>query len=141
MIRNKIFKNQASLDIFLESACNKAVEKTCYRLLGTLQQIIDSEYYDQFEPDFYTRTYVFWKSATIKMLNLNCGEIFMDESTMDYGAYWNGEIQLQFASRGFHGSTEIQTKGRFWDSFVEFCENNAINILKSELRKQGITIK
>lgn len=136
----KTFKSSAELQKYVESACTKAIENTCNRLLGTLQELIDSEYYEQFEPDFYKRTYQFWKSATIKMLNHNCGEIFMDEIAMDYGAYWNGECQLEFASRGYHGNTEFQTKGRFWNSFIEYCDSNVKSILKMELHKQGLNV-
>lgn len=134
----KFFKTIIELQNYMKKTCAIAVENACNRLLGTLQELIESEYYSQFDPDFYSRTYQFWQSATTKMLNLNMGEIFMDESAMNYGDYWDGECQLEFASRGYHGTTAIQTKGRFWDSFVNYCENNAINILKEELIKQGI---
>lgn len=137
----KIFSTPMQLQKHLESLCEKAVEAACNRLLGTLQEFIDSEYYDKFEPDYYKRTYQFWKSATVKMLKHNCGEIFMDKFSMDYGAYWDGECQLQFASRGYHGTTSIQTEGRFWQSFVDYCEKNAVRILKEELRKQNLDVK
>ena len=75
------------------------------------------------------------------MLTQNCGEIFMDEDAMNYGAYWDGELQLQFASRGYHGTTAIQTEGRFWQAFLDFCEQNAVKILKEELIKRGINVK
>ena len=138
----KVFKTTVELQNYLEKACAVAVENACNRLLGTLQELINTEYYDQFEPDFYNRSYQFWKSATVKMLNSNMGEIFMDKSAMNYGSYWNGECQLEFASRGYHGTTAIQTEGRFWDSFSDYCEKNAVNILREELTKQGIkTVK
>ena len=103
--------------------------------------MIDTEYYDQFEPDFYNRTYQFWKSASTRMLNKNCGEIFMDKSAMNYGSFWNGELQLLYASEGYHGSKNIQTEGKFWSAFIDFCDDNATNILKEELIKQGLTIR
>ena len=136
----KIFTTMVSLENYIESACEKAVENACNRLLGTLQELIDSEYYDQFTPEKYKRTYQFWKSATTRMLDKNCGEIFMDADAMDYGSFWNGELQLLYASEGYHGSKEIQTEGRFWDEFLNFCEHNAVRILKEELNKQGIKI-
>ena len=37
--------------------CGKAVENACNRLLGRLQQIIDEEFYDVFDPEYYHRTY------------------------------------------------------------------------------------
>lgn len=39
--------------------CGKAVENACNRLLGSLQQIIDEEFYDVFDPEYYHRTYQF----------------------------------------------------------------------------------
>ena len=135
------YKTYSALVSAMNKNINIAVENACNRLLGTLQELIDTEYYDQFEPDYYKRTYQFWRSATTKMLTQNCGEIFMDEAAMNYGAYWDGELQLQFASRGYHGTTAIQTEGRFWQAFLDFCEQNAVRILKEELRKQRINVK
>ncbi len=131
----------------LVQAMNKnitiAVENACNRLLGHLQQIIDTEFYDVFEPDFYNRTFQFWRSATTKMLNQNCGEVFMDQSAMNYNSFWNGERQLQAAAIGSHGgwTTEETEQHRFWEVFLDFCENNALKILKEELRKQHIDVK
>ena len=135
------YKTYSALVTAMNKNINIAVENACNRLLGALQQLIDTEYYDQFEPDYYKRTYQFWRSATTKMLTQNCGEIFMDEDAMNYGSYWDGELQLQFASRGYHGTTAIQTEGRFWQTFLDFCEQNAVKILKEELIKQGINVK
>ena len=135
------YKTYSALVSAMNKNINIAVENACNRLLGTLQELIDTEYYDQFEPDFYIRSYQFWRSATTKMLTQNCGEIFMDEDAMNYGTYWDGELQLQFASRGYHGTTAIQTEGRFWQTFLDFCEQNAVKILKEELIKQGIKVK
>lgn len=137
----KVFTTMVSLEKYIESACQKAVENACNRLLGTLQELIDSEYYDQYEPDRYIRSYQFWESATTRMLNATCGEIFMNADAMDYGSFWNGEKQLLYASEGYHGQKYIQTEGRFWESFIDFCEQNAVKILKEELRKQNINIK
>ena len=89
-----VIKSMKDLKFLLNSRINIAVEKACNRLLGTLQQFIDSEFYDVFTPDFYHRTYQFWRSATVKMLNANCGEIFMDKSKKNYNAFWSDEKQL-----------------------------------------------
>lgn len=137
----KRFTTVVGLENFIQSACSKAVKTTCNRLLGTLQELIESEYYDQFEPDYYQRTYQFWESATTEMLNKNCGEIFMDKDKMNYNDFWSGAKQLAFAKEGYHGSTSIQTEGRFWESFIRYCEENAKTILKEELRKQGLSVK
>ena len=138
---SKVFKTVVELENYVESACKKAVESACNRLLGTLQELIDTEYYDQFEPDRYIRSYDFLRSASTRMLNATCGEIFMDSPKMNYNSFWTGEKQLAYASEGYHGSKDIQTEGRFWDAFIDFCEKNASNILKEELIKQGLNVK
>lgn len=135
------FKTYTALVSAMNKNISAAVETACNRLLGTLQELIDTEYYDQFEPDRYVRSYQFWHSATTKMLTQNCGEVFMDKTAMNYGAYWSGELQLQYASEGYHGHTDFQTEGRFWDAFIEYCEQNAMRILKEELKKKGIKLK
>ncbi|WP_342759394.1 hypothetical protein [Kineothrix sedimenti] len=137
----KVFRTTIDLQKYMEKACEKAIENACNRLLGTLQEFIDSEYYDKYEPEYYRRTYQFWKSATTKMLNKTSGEIFMDENAMNYGAYWDGETQLYMADAGYHGSAYIYEDGHFFKRFVEYCEENALKILKEELRKQGLNVK
>ena len=134
-----IFKSITSMQNYIQSACNIAVEKACERLLEELQKIIRTEYYDQYDPKEYVRTDSFFKSAVKEMLEENCGRIFMNENAMNYKA-WTGELQLRYASLGYHGCTYIQTGGRFWDTFSEFFKKNVRQILKEELIKQGIPI-
>lgn len=138
-----VTKNMNDLKQKINTACGKAVETACNRLLGSLQQIIDEEFYDVFEPAYYKRTYQFWESAVTKMLTQNCGQIFMDKDAMDYNSFWTGEKQLHEAAIGSHGGwvTDETKEHRFWDVFIEFCQNNAANILKEELRKQHINVK
>lgn len=138
-----IIKNINDLKNHVDVACGRAVESACNRLLGHLQRIIDEEFYDVFEPDYYHRTYQFWKSATTKMLTQNCGQIFMDKNVMNYNSFWTGEKQLYHANIGSHGGliTNETREHRFWEVFIEFFETNAISILKEELRKQGLHVK
>lgn len=123
--------------------CDKAVENACNRLLGSLQQIIDEEFYDVFDPEYYNRTYQFWRSAITKMLNQTCGQVFMDKSAMNYNNFWTGEKQIRAASIGSHGGwvTDETKEHRFWEVFIEFCEENCVAILLEELRKQGLNVK
>jgi hypothetical protein len=111
------------------------------RCVKKLREYIDEDYYDQYEPLFYTpRTRQFFKSATATLLSATSAEIGIDYSMMDYGSYWDGEIQTQFASRGYHGTTAIQTEGRFWEDFENWMNENAILILKEELQRQGLKL-
>jgi hypothetical protein len=134
-----VFRTIAEIEKYTQVACNEAVKNTCDRLLKQLKIIIRTEYYNQYDPKKYVRTDQFFNSAITKMLTDNCGVILMDESSMNYRG-WAGELQLEYASRGYHGSLDIQTEGRFWDEFSEFCENNVYQILREELIKQGVPI-
>lgn len=139
----QIIKSMSDLKKQVDIACSKAVESACNRLLGSLQEIIDTEFYDTFIPEYYKRTYQFWRSATTKMLNQNCGQVFMDKDKMNYNDFWTGERQLQAAAIGSHGGwiTDKTKEHRFWDVFTNFCKEHAIDILKEELRKQHIKVK
>ena len=117
----------------MNKACAIAVENACNRLLKVLRQYILSEYYDDFTPKYYYRQYQFLESAMTKMINNTTGKVFMDASYMNYGSYWDGETQINMAARGYHGSAYIKTEGKYWDSFMKFCEQNAVKILKEEI--------
>lgn len=138
------YKTYSALVSAMNKNINIAVENACNRLLGKLQQIIDEEFYDVFEPNYYRRTYQFWHSATTKMLTQTSGQVFMDANAMNYNSFWTGEKQLQAASIGSHGGwvTDETKEHRFWEVFIKYCEQNALRILCEELSKQGIkTIK
>ena len=65
----------------------------------------------------------------------------MDAGRMNYlEPHWTGELQLEAANNSIHGGF-ITTQGRYWDSFMEYCNANALNILKQELRKQGVNVR
>lgn len=118
------YKTFTQLVTAMNKNINIAVENACNRLLGSLQEIIDTEFYDVFEPDYYNRTYQFWKSATVKMITQNCGHIFMDKNEMNYNSFWTGEKQSHHANIGSHGGwiTDETREHRFWETFTNFCE-------------------
>lgn len=139
----KVFKTTVELQKHMEAACKKAVEKACNRLLGRLQEILDEEYYDVVEPEYYKRTYSFWRSATAEMLSNTCGQVFMNPDAMHYKAGWSGRAQIESAAEGLHGGWEFpnSTNHKYWEVFMDYCEQNAVKILKEELKAQGIPIK
>jgi hypothetical protein len=107
-----------------------------------------SEYYDSYDPTKYQRTFQFYESAMTEMLSKTCGQIFMNPDKMNYpfsgrGWSWDGATQIYEANQGSHGgwSTDESRKHRYWDSFEEYCEKNALKILKQELKSQGLEIK
>lgn len=134
-----------SMENFIELACKKAVDNTCKLLLGKLQELIMSEFYDSYDNETYTRTYQFYESAMTEMLSDSMGMIFMDANAMNYpfsgrGWAWSGQQQLEAANIGSHGgwTTDESVKHRFWDAFEDFCDKNAIKILKQQLIVQGL---
>ena len=142
----KVFNSINELQSYLEKTCAIAVENTCNRLLGRLQNYIISEYYDAYDPSEYKRTMQFYRSAMTKMLSNTCGEIFMNPEQMNYpfsgrGWSWDGATQIFEANQGSHGgwTTEESVKHRYFYEFENYCEKNAIKILKEELKKQGIS--
>lgn len=140
---SKLFRTPVELKNYMQVLCDKAIENACNRLLGALQKIIIDEFYEIFEPDFYIRSYQFWKSATTDMLNKNIGVIFMDDTAMNYNSYWTGKKQLLAASIGSHGGwvTDETKEHRFWEVFEKYCAENAIQILKEELSNVGLKVK
>ena len=143
-----VIKSYSALVSAMNKNINIAVENACNRLLGKLQEFIMSEYYDEsvYEPTGqYKRTFQFYESAMTEMLSKTCGQIFMNPDKMNYpfsgrGWSWDGATQIYEANQGSHGgwSTDESQKHRYWDEFEEFCDKNAIKILREELKKQGI---
>lgn len=150
---NKVFRTPIELQKHLQVLCDKAVKNAANRLLEKLQNYIVEDYYIQYKPIYYERTEKFYESAIAQMLGKSTASIGIDDLFIDYQyparynnvdgtvGHWTGEDQVQFASRGYHGTTAIQTDGRFWSDFEDYCENNAIVILKEELKKVGLSVK
>lgn len=154
----KTFTTMVGLENYIESKCTIAVENAAKRLQEKLVEIIDSEYYQQYDPEYYIpRSYEFLKSAVSKMINPQTASIGIDDEYFNYEyparymmfengggtdrsvlGHWTGEDQVMMASQGYHGTYNIRTEGRFWESFIDYCEANAVSILREELSKVGI---
>ena len=137
----RTFTSIVELQGAMEQCCTVAIQNACEILLAELQRLIRSEFYDQYTPSQYDRTDQFFNSAVKEMVTDLCGRVFMDAGRMNYlEPHWTGETQLESANRGLHGGY-IKREGRYWDSFMEYCNANALNILKQELRKQGLNVR
>ena len=140
-----------------------AVKITSEKLCEKLKEIIQTKYYDEYPNPRYDRTYMFLNSAVAKMITDSTATIGIDDSYFDYeysarytsqsadsnlskigqsyDGHWTGEDQTFMASQGYHGSYYIHTEGKFWEEFLDYCNKNARNMLRDELRKQGVPIK
>lgn len=148
-----VIKNMNDLKKQVESACNKAVENAAKILLEKLQEYINEDYYELYYPERYIRTKEFYKSAVANMLGKSTATIGIDELYMSYqypaeytyldgtAGHWTGEDQVYMADAGYHGNFNIYRDGHFWKDFEKYANENAIDILKNELRKQGLNVK
>ena len=137
----RTFTSIVELQGAMQQCCTVAIQNACEILLAELQRLIRSEFYDKYTPSQYDRTDQFFNSAVKEMVTDLCGRVFMDAGRMNYlEPHWTGETQIEAANRGLHGGY-IKREGAYWDSFINYCNKNALTILKQELRKQGLNVK
>ena len=146
-------KNMNDLKRQIDAACNNAVENAAKILLKKLQEYINEDYYDLYQPIYYSRTMKFYESAVANMMGKSTATIGIDELYMSYqypekytyldgtAGHWTGEDQVHMADAGYHGNSNIYRDGHFWKDFEKYTNENAIDILKTELRKQGLNVK
>ena len=138
---SRVFTSIVDLQNAMQQSCTVAIQNATEILLAELQRLIITEFYMQYSPKMYKRTQQFYESATKEMVTDLCGRIFMDADKMHYlEPHWTGEIQLEAANEGNHGGYIIR-EGAYWDSFIDYCNKNALTILKQELRKQGLNVR
>lgn len=150
----QVIKSMSDLNKQINAACNKAVENAANKLLEKLQEYIKEDYYNLYAPKYYIpRTMKFYESAVANIIGNSTATIGIDELYMSYqyparykyldgtSGHWTGEDQVYMADAGFHGNVNIYRDGHFWKDFIRFCEENALNILKQELKKQGLNVR
>ena len=137
----RTFTSIVELQGAMQQCCTVAIQNACEILLAELQRLIRSEFYDKYTPSQYDRTDQFFNSAVKEMMTDLCGRVFMDAGRMNYlEPHWTGETQIEAANRGLHGGY-IKREGAYSDSFIDYCNKNALTILKQELRKQGLNVR
>lgn len=136
----------AQLEKELNRRINIAVENVAKRMVEELESYIKEDFYNQYKPRFYTRTYELLKSPTYNMVKSNSAEVFID---MDVIHYLIGDPQydtteadiVKMASMGYHGNYNIFRPGMFWEDFLKWANNCVPNLLKIELRNQGLNVQ
>ena len=128
----------------LEKILNRAIECAIKNLTITvrdkLKEFIDRSYYQKYSPKIYDRTRQFASSAAYKMLNQNSSIVYVNTANMSYEDA-TGKYVAELANFGVHGNWSIQRPGRYWDEFEEWLNNNFDDLVKTELRKQGLDIQ
>lgn len=128
----------------LEKNINAAVKETADEMKEKLYECIDEQYYHdpEFYPNFYKRTETFLSSAAMRMLSSNSAEIYVDIEGMHYKNEFNSWQIVSWASESKHGSDYYQTETTdFWTTFLDWCNNNLMSILKRNLMKHGLQVK
>lgn len=128
----------------VENACNNAVEATAITVMNKLHDCIDEQYYKDpgFYPNVYQRTYTFFNHVAYDMLSSNSAKIYVDIEGMHYKNNFSPLKVVQWASESKHGADYYQTDTEdFWSVFIEWCNENLLDLLKKNLRNQGLNVK
>lgn len=153
-------KNQEQLRKVLQSYVASALEKTQEEIYDVIQKSIN-EYYREYTPSFYQRTYKFLNSLVkpkveIKGNSIEC-EVKIDENYLRYhylGSNFSydypatGNDVASWANRdvpgaGNHGYTVDEGRDiGFWDEGVQTLggEIGIIRILVNNLEKRGLKV-
>jgi hypothetical protein len=140
----KTFTTMVQFQQMIEPLIEKAIQNVAQKLTEELESYIKEDFYSQYKPKFYDRTYQLLKSPKFNMNDFNSATIFIDTDAMHYlaGEYGiTGEDVAYWSSLGFHGSPDIMTEGHYWEDFLEYCNKNVIPMMKIELKKQGLNIQ
>lgn len=135
----KTFKSIVEIQKDIERKCNNAIEGTCKELNDVLQEFANDSFYSEYSPSVHKRTYQLFNMCTHEMVSDMCGKVFLDSSLANYQGI-DSALNLDYMVNGIHGNPDIQTEGRFFQDFLNYCDKNAINILVKNLRKQGLNI-
>ena len=140
----KVITNMNDFKKQIQDACNKAVESTAITLIGKLQDCIDKQYYKDpgFYPNVYERTETFLKHVAYSMLSSNQAQIYVDIEGMHYKNNFSPWQVVKWASESKHGADYYQTNSKdFWTVFIDWCNDYLIDLLKKNLRQQGLNIR
>ena len=118
----------------IENDCSKAVSSTINELKSKLVGFVASEFYSQYFPFVYVRTYQLLNEAPQCAMNSSLeGRVFMEGGGLQYNGI-SGDSVIGMSAGGIHGNASIQTPGRYWESFINFCDSEAVNMLIKHLK-------
>lgn len=139
-----VIKNMNDLKKQVDIACGKAVEETSITVMNKLHDCIDKQYYQDpgFYPNVYKRTFTFFNHVAYDMLTSNKSQIYVDIEGMHYKNNFSPWQVVSWAAESKHGAEYYQTKtDDFWSVFIEWCNDNIMELLKKNLMKQGLNIR
>ena len=140
----RVIKNINDLKKQVDIACSKAVENAAKEIKDKLYECIDAQYYKdlEFYPNVYKRTKTFLTHAAYLMLSSNSAQIYVDIEGMHYKNNFSSWQVVKWASESKHGAEYYQTStDDFWTEFIDWCNENLFDLLKKNLRTQGLNVK
>ncbi len=161
MATNYIKNTKQLADAILEKYVASALKKTQQEIYDCIHESIN-EYYKEYTPDFYQRTYKFLNSLVktdiVRVGNSITCEVRIDEDYLNYEYPGNGSYLfnvpatgldvVQWANRedymnGNHGATvDAGREQGFWDEAMQTLggETGIIAILKNNLKRRGLNV-
>jgi len=136
----KSFNTLSGIIKQVEIKCDIAVKIVSLIIVDKLKDFIQEDFYDLYYPRIYRRTYQLLESPTYKIIGNAKSEIFINTDAMEYFDI-TGEEVAKLSMGGFHGSEAIFRPGLYWEDFSNWCNENVIILLRSELIKQGLNIR
>lgn len=140
----KVFSSPVGLKNYLQILCDQAVKATAEEAKKQLTKCIDEQYYHdpEFYPNVYERTDTFLTSAACQLISSGAAEIFIDAEGMHYKNGFSSWKVVEWASESKHGADYYQTTTPdFWSTYIEWCNENLIALLKKNLRNVGLNVK
>ena len=158
MVVNNTDDLRIYLDLRLKAAFNDSLDK----MVEVLKDIIDRKVYSAYQPTFYNRTYQLREAWGKEVLNVRMCEFvgtinhLSDLITFDgipffeHGSYisaqdWLGNdnaIPYIVDSGNIGDAFNFPQLGarQFWEEFKKYFSDNFINVLKEEIKHQGLTV-
>lgn len=134
------FTSGAALESYIKSKMSVALQNTASKLAVKLHEYIYEDFYTQYYPIEYRRTYQFQDSPEINMIAKDLVEIFVNTDRMNYEDA-TGEYVATLAAFGYHGNTSIFRPGFFWKDFIKYVTANIKQIYKQEMQAVGLPVK
>ncbi|MDE5830622.1 MAG: hypothetical protein K2H53_02870 [Clostridia bacterium] len=128
----------------LNNRVTLSVQNVAKIVCDKLWECIDKQYYNDpgFYPNIYKRTETFLNSVTYEMLGKNSARVGIDIAGMHYKNGFSARQVVDWAKESMHGAPMYQTATEdFWSVFIEWADENIPELLKSELKKNGLNVK
>ena len=152
----KVFKTTGELQSYIISKMQPAIRTAQEKVFQIINRFV-KEYYSEFSPEMYERTYQLYRSL-VKSKIIPTGKgyecvVYFDLDALDYAMKyvngssvpnkgWSEEKTLESAMVGnAHGGYKAKSNTAIWTEAMGVLKTEGFEILRAELRKAGIPVK